>query len=256
MILNLIFDAPSAKLVKRKSGETERYKPYVELYNAALAKLETAPNLPLREEASHHLRISRADPRAIKSTFAGTRETLERKPDLVRTSQAAAHTCHGETDETLGDLPKKAFDWSQVLSCEEMKAFKAALSPRAQKIYDGQQFADIGDAPAIPWDEEYKFAEDTTPEDASQVISSTKSGSKRAISEALGEGVSSNKKPRLNSTAAASSTGTDKAPPPKDPTKYVDARVQLATYAMEQLSSGPGVAHVIGTLVVGTSSGF
>ncbi len=252
--MNLTFDVPSADLVKGKSGETQRYKPYVELYNSALAKLETVSNLPLRKAASHPLRISRADPRALKSTFAGTGETVERKPDLVRTSKAAAHSCHGEEDESLGKPPKKAFDWSQVLSCEEMKAFKAALSPRAEKINDGQQFADIGDAPHIPWNEEYKFAEDTTPEDASQVISSTRSGSKRAISEALGEGVSSNKKPRLNSTAAASSTGTDRTPPPKDPTKYVDARVQLSTYAMEQLSSGPGVAHVIGTLVVGMPS--
>ena len=192
----------------------------------------------------------------IRSNFSGTGESLGRKPDFVRTSKDTAKFTHAKGD--LGAAPGKGFTWSQVLSCEEMKAFKGGLSADAQKIIKGTKFADIGEASDIPWNEQYSFPEDPTPESVSQVTSSTKSGSKRGLSEALGEGVSSNKKPRLNSTAAVSSTGTDRAPPPKDKDtgKNVDARVQVSTYAMEQLSSGPGIALVIETLVVGTLSGL
>ena len=245
----------SAAEIAAHSIETKRYKPYAQMYNDALAKLEQAPDLPLREAASHDLRLSRADPLTIRSNFSGTGESLGRKPDFVRTSKDAAKFTHAKGD--FWAAPGKAFTWSQVLSCEEMKAFKGGLSPDAQKIVNGNKFADIGEAHEIPWNDEFDFPEDPTLESVSQVTSSTKSGSKRGLSEALGEGASSNKKPRLDSIAAVSSTGTNRTPPPKDKDtgKNVDARVQLGTYAMEQLSSGPGVVHVIGTLVVGTLSG-
>ncbi|KJA25249.1 hypothetical protein HYPSUDRAFT_37739, partial [Hypholoma sublateritium FD-334 SS-4] len=237
-----------ANLVKEKSAETARYLPYTELYNKALEELVTLPDLPLRAPAPHTIQLSRADPKSISSHFSGTRESLERKPDLVRTSKSAANETHVKVQ--LGDPPTKAFKWSQVFSCEEMKAFKGGISSRAKEIIDGKQFAGIEEAPDLDWPEEYTSSQPAIPE--SVTVSSTKSGSKRDRSEALDEGTGSNKKPRLTSTKAVPSMGADRAPPPRDndTLKNVDARVQLATYAMEMLSFGPGVAHVINTLVV------
>lgn len=160
----------------------------------------------------------------------------------------------------MGDEPSTGFQWSEVLSCEEMKAFKGGLTRTAQSILDGEQFdsvvgtAEERQEKEFPWNKLYTFVERATPESISTTMSSTKSGSKRGRSEFADEGTSSNKKPRLASTAV-SSTGTDKAPvaTDKDTLKNIDARVQLATYAMEMMSYGPGVGHVINTLVVGMS---
>ncbi len=116
----MMFTLRSGELVKLKSVETDRYKPYADLYNKALDELATLSDLPLRPEPAHRLRLCRADPRAIKSNFPGTGENLERKPDLVRTSRHAAEKTHKPGDQYFGDTPLKAFEWSQVVSCEEM----------------------------------------------------------------------------------------------------------------------------------------
>lgn len=251
----------SAELLKGKRAETERYKPYAELYNKALDELATLSDLPLRAPAPHRLRLCRADPCPIKSDFSGTGESLERKPDLVRTSTYATKTTHRPGDQHLGDAPLKAFEWSQVLSCEEMKAFRRGLPPAADAILAGKTFdSTLGTAEdrmrrEIPWNKNYTFSGPETPKSISTTFSSTKSGSKRDRSEFVDDATSSNKKPRLDTTAV-SSTGTDKAlvAKDKDTVKNIDARVQVATYAMEMMSYGPGVDHVISTLVVGTSS--
>ncbi len=130
----------SGELVKLKSAETDRYKPYADLYNKALDELATVSDLPLRPEPVHRLRLCRADPRAIKSNFPGTGENLERKPDLVRTSRHAAEKTHKPGDQYFGDKPSRAFEWSQVLSCEEMKAWKGGVTPGSEEVLKGKVF--------------------------------------------------------------------------------------------------------------------
>ena len=255
----MTFTLRSGQLVELKSAETDRYKPYADLYNKALDELATLSDLPLRPVPADRLRLCRADPRAIKSNFPGTGENLERKPDLVRTSTHAAEKTHKAGDQNFGDAPSKAFEWSQVLSCEEMKAFKVGLTTAAEEVLAGKVFDSTSGTAEdrmqreIPWSKEYVFSAPETPQSISTTISSTKSGSKRGRSEFADDATSSNKKARLD---VVSSTGTDTAlaAKDKDTSKNTDARVQVATYAMELMSYGPGVNQVIMTLVVGTSS--
>ncbi len=251
----------SGELVKLKSAETDRCKPYADLYNKSLDELATLSDLPLRPEPSHRLRLCRADPRAIKSNFPGTGENLERKPDLVRTSRHAAEKTHMPGDQYFGDKPSKAFEWSQVLSCEEMKAFKGGLTTGAEEVLNGKVFDSTSGTAEdrmlreIPWDKDYKFSAPETPQIISTTISSTKSGSKRGRSELADDATSSNKKARLEATVGSSTrTNQALAAKDKDTNKNTDARVQVSTYAMELMSYGPGVDQVIMTLVVGTSS--
>lgn len=223
-------------------------------------ELAKIPNLPLCTPAPHRLRLSRADPCPITSSFSGTGENLERKPDFVRTSMSAAKFVHNGSESGLGRKPANAFQWSQVLSCEEMKAFKGSISAPAEAIANGKKLdfvvesAEDRKKQEVPWNKQFMFSAQN-PETVSSAMSSTRSGSKRDRSEALGEGTTSNKKARLDSITV-SSTGADRVPlsSEKDTLKNVDARVQVATYAMEMLSFGPGVVHVINTLVVGTLS--
>jgi hypothetical protein len=234
----------SAELTK-KSQEVDRYKPYTELCNKALVELGMIAGLPLRDANPHSLRLSRADPLPIKSTYASG-ECLERKPDLVHTSILAAIATHGSVD--FGDEPTQSFEWPQVRSSVEMKAFAHGISNRAQLIVDGKQFSSGEGLPPIPWQNDFMFFEPLTQDETSNssITSSTKSGSKRnRVTD--DNDLTSSKKARL------SNMGTDREDD-KDTLKTVDARVQVAGYAKEMMSYSPGVVHVINILIIGQSS--
>ncbi|KAF5330661.1 hypothetical protein D9619_005365 [Psilocybe cf. subviscida] len=211
-----------ADLIDARSAETARYKPFADVYNAVLRELAGLSPSFLRPPGF---------PRCL---------ITERKPGLLHTSVSAAcatrkNNDKGELEQDIGAKPTSAFAWSQVLYSNEMKTFNLKLSGPAKNI-KRQQFTSPGPEPHI----QYTFA---VPETLGTVQENSESGAKRRHSQANGENPCSQKRPRT------STTGTS-TPGEIDSERTTDPRVQIAGYAMEMMSYGPGVVHVVNTLIV------
>lgn len=204
----------------------------------------------LRPTGSLGLCISRADPIPLKATFFNSAEKTERKPDFLRTSQDAARETH--PNAKIGENPTKGFEWFQALSCEEMKTFNHRLTKPAREVTEvirnkGQPF----ESTELPKEPQIKF---TPPDHIAQ--QNAKLGSKRSQSGANIKNGSSSKRSRTSATGAqypvdGSVEESADNPGEEDSQRTMDARMQVAGYAMEMLSYGPGVVHVINTLIVG-----
>ncbi|KAF5330662.1 hypothetical protein D9619_005366 [Psilocybe cf. subviscida] len=231
----------SADLIEAKSAETTRYKPFADVYNAILRELAGLKPSFLRQP-DFPLCLSRADPRPITTSFFDSDEVTGRKPVFVHTSASAACATHGNNDKgepekDIGAKPTSAFTWSQVLSSNEMKAFNIILSSRAKGVKEKSfLFTSPGEQPRI----QYTFVPPETPE---TVQGNSESGAKRRHSQANDGNQSSQKRLRTSTTGTSTPGETDSE-------RNIDARIQLAGYAMEMMSYGPGVVHVVNTLII------
>ena len=96
------------------------------------------------------------------------------------------------------------------------------------------------------------------PESVGATMPSTKSGLKRDRAEDNVDDETARKRHRRSCIIVSlAGTNTDRLAvpsPDKDTVKNVDAQVLVVSHAMEMVTYGPGVVHVINTLIVGTSS--
>lgn len=238
--------------MSRSDPTPEGHKQYAALCNYVLDLMEDLKGLPLRKKAELDLRVSCANP------YKHHGEALE----FVRTSRHAAVSARSTSMDTsdnasFGEAPDNGFSWSQMLSCDKVISFKPHISAEAVTVL--QPGARFGiERKVIMLYDQYGY-------DASEPLfenpvasSSTHFGTKRAHSGS-DDDPPSNKRPRQVSSSTkymppmpfvqqAIPTVKDEAPQAHPLDK---AEVHSVAYAMEMLSYGVGVSHVINTIVAG-----
>lgn len=234
--------------------EKKRYGPHIELCNDLLDRLRSANGkLPIRDPDKLNIRFQRNDPSFITSDFQGTKP-VERDPDVIISSWAALSNLHEQSDWDCTS-PKK-LEWPFVLSCVEYKVHNRN-NPEHVRSFPKKSFK-FQKLPAEEADHARLLELDATPEEESTVdnVSNT-SGSKRSQGAAnLGdsEGQASAKKPRRLTGAASGSKAkpsVGEVTADRQTKKAIEGRVQCASYALEMLSHGAGVHHVINLLFTG-----
>ncbi|KAF8881295.1 hypothetical protein CPB84DRAFT_1735245 [Gymnopilus junonius] len=245
----------------RREHERKRYPPYVALCNKALGHLQRVDNkkLGVRPADKLDIRFQVNDPRHIFSFYQGVEvKRVERCPDVCISSKAALSTIHRcENVDFRSEVPKASrLRWCSVLSCHEFKVDKKDDPQGLNRILNEKFEYTAKSAEELGADR----LEGMDPETAkgrglgtgSQPGSTLKRGSDVAD---IGGGDGQRPSKKLNSgtpvvTPAASGSQANASPGPVEKTteEAVAGRVQCASYALEMLSYGMGVRHVINIL--------
>ncbi|KDR79224.1 hypothetical protein GALMADRAFT_223463 [Galerina marginata CBS 339.88] len=253
--------------------EPSRYGPYVLLCNDVLKRLATiGKNLEVRKPDPLNIRFRRSDPKSIISQFAGMKNIVDRKPDVIITSLAAALHADGlkeenkEAEEIFSEKPEEKFEWEAILSSGEFKVSTSGAGriPEGGKsvhldkpFENGSPRKMLSHASLANLDHEDIRVAKTMPGTAEG------SGSKRAReSEHVGEHSSPTKKQRklgpesasgskLNSVQESAADRNSRMQAniiPKNTQEAINGRVQCASYALEMMSYSAGVHHAINLL--------
>ncbi|KJA28916.1 hypothetical protein HYPSUDRAFT_1083044 [Hypholoma sublateritium FD-334 SS-4] len=238
--------------MSRSHPTPEGHKTYAALCNYVLDLLKDLKGLPLCKAAGLDLRVSCANP------YKHHGEALE----FVRTSRHAAVSVRSSSTDTstnasFGEAPETGFLWSQMLSCDKVISFKPHISAEAATVL--QPGARFGvKRKVVTLYDQYGYGATEPLYEHPVASSSTYPRAKRVHSNS-DDDPPSNKRPRQNSASKdyilpvpfvqqAIPIVKDEAPQVHPLDK---AEVHSVAYAMEMLSYGVGVSHVINTVIAG-----
>ncbi len=239
--------------MSRSHPTPEGHKRYVILCNHVLELMQDLKDLPLRKKSGLDLRVSCAN------HYEHHGEVLE----FVRTSRHAAVSVRStstdtSTDASFGEAPETGFSPSQILSCDKVISFKPHISAEAAAVLQpGGRFG-IKRKVTMFYDQYYNVTVRPSfghPE----ASSSTQPGLKRTHSGGNDDALSK-KRHRQNFAS-----GDHPSPMPSFMQQDIPiledeaarahpldkAEVNSVAYAMELLSYGVGISHVINTVVAG-----
>ena len=241
--------------MSRSHPTPEGHKRYVVLCNHVLELMQDLRDLPLRKKGGLDLRVSCAN------HYEHHGEVLE----FVRTSRHAAVSVRStstdtSTDASFGEAPETGFSPSQILSCDKVVSFKQHISAEAAAVLQPGGRFDIKRKATIFYDQYYNVT--VRPSFGHPVASSsTQPGLKRTHSGEDND-LLSNKRHRQNLaseeyTAPVPSFMQQDIPIVEDEAARAHpldkAEVNSVAYAMELLSYGVGISHVINTVIAGAS---